>query len=125
MGFEDWGDESRFNWKALLIAIVLISAVICGGYAVYKIVSPDSDQVNVSTPATLSKPIVNATSAVVGNTIQITTTLSDGLDGVQVFFYENDISIGSAYTGSGGTAIFNRVVNSPGSYVYHAECVHP
>jgi hypothetical protein len=125
MGFEDWGDESRFNWKALLIALLLISAIIGGGYAVYKIVSPDSDPVNVSTPATLSKPTVNATSAVVGNTIQITVKLSDSLDGVQVFFYENDINIGSAYTGSGGTAIFNRVVSAPGTYVYHADCIHP
>lgn len=125
MNYENWGDESRFNWKRLLLIVLIVSLTVSVAFAVYKITSPNSDPVNVSTPATLDKPSVNATSAVTGDTIQITTHLSDNMDGVQVFFYENDVSIGSSYTGSGGTAIFNRVVSTPGTYVYKADCVHP
>lgn len=125
MNAEDWGDENHFPIKKAILVILLIAALVGSAFAVYKITSPPSDPVNISTPATLSKPTLNATSGVPGNTIQITTTLSDGLDGIQVFFYENDIAIGSAYTGSGGIAIFNRVVSSTGTFVYKADCMHP
>ena len=122
---EDWGNENPIPWKKIVLVVLLIGVIVGSAFAVYKITSPDSDPVVVATPATLSKPTVNATTAVTGDTIQISTTLSDALDGQQVFFYENDVNIGSAYTGSGGTAIFNRVVNTPGTYVYKADCMHP
>lgn len=122
---ENWGDENRFPWRKIILVVLVIGVLVGTAFAVYKITSPDSDPVVVTTPATLSKPSVNATSAVTGDTIQISTTLSDGLDGQQVFFYENDVNIGSAYTGSGGIAIFNRVVASAGTYVYKADCMHP
>lgn len=66
-----------------------------------------------------------ATSAVTGDTIQLTTQLSDSAEGLQVFFYENDAEIGSAYTDSTGTAIYNRVNIPVGNYIYHATCMHP
>lgn len=122
---EDWGNDNPLPWRKIVLVVLLIGAIVGSAFAVYKITSPDSDPVDVTTPATLSKPTMNATSAVVGDTIQISTTLSDGLDGQQVFFYENSVNVGSAYTGSGGTAIFNRVVNTAGTYVYKADCVHP
>lgn len=125
MKMEDWGDEQRFSWRKIILVVLIISVAVGTVFAVYKITSPDSDPVTVSTPATLSKPIVNGTSVVTGDTIQVSTVLSDAMNGVQVFFYENDVNIGFAYTGSGGIAIINRVVNTPGTYVYHADCVHP
>jgi hypothetical protein len=121
---EDWG-ETSFPWKKVILVILLVGAIVGTVVAVYKITSPDSDPVIVTTPATLTKPSVNATLAVSGDTIQITTTLSDSAEGLQVFFYENDLSIGSAYTNSAGQAIMNRVVNSPGTYIYLAEFMHP
>lgn len=122
---EDWGDEQRFPLKKAILVILLVGALVGSAFAVYKITSPPSPEVVITTPATLSAPTVNATSGVVGDTIQISTTLSDAMDGLQVFFYENGASIGSAYTGSGGIAIFNRVVNAAGNYTYTADCMHP
>lgn len=125
MKTENWGDENQIPFRKIILVILLIACIVGTAFAVYKITSPPSDPVVITTPATLSKPSVNATTGVIGDTIQISTTLSDATDGIQVFFYENDLSIGSAYTGSGGTAIFNRVVGSPGTYIYKADCVHP
>lgn len=122
---ENWEDENGFNFKRLLLVVLLIAVVVGTAFAVYKITSPDSDPVVVNEPTTLSKPIVNATTAVTGDTIQITTTLQDHAEGVQVFFYENDNTIGSSYTNSAGEAIFNRLVTVTGTYIYHADCVHP
>ena len=111
--------------RRTLLGVALIALLVIGAFAVYKITSDDSEPVEVVEPATLSQPSVNATTAVPSDTIQITTTLSDGAEGLQVFFYENDAQIGSAYTNSEGTAIFNRVVSAIGTYVYHCECTHP
>ena len=125
VNIENWGDENPFPWRKIFLVVLVIGVLVGTAFAVYKITSPDSDPVVVTTPATLSKPTVNATTATTGDTIQISVTLSDALDGQQVFFYENDVSIGSAYTGSGGIAIFNRVVSTPGTYIYKADCMHP
>lgn len=125
MPFENWETDHKVS-KGLVIALITIAIISIGtAYATYKIISPDSDVVTSTAPATLSKPTVNGTSIIPGETIQITTTLSDSTDNLQVFFYENNVSIGSAYTNSAGQAIYNRVVNSVGSFVYSADTIHP
>ena len=126
MPFEDWEADHKLSKRTLIvIALVAILALAGTAVAVYKIVSPPSDPVVVATPATLSKPTVNATSAVEGDTIHITTTLSDAFQGLQVFFYENNVQIGSDYTNDQGLASYDRVINNAGTFVYTAECMHP
>ena len=126
MPFESWeGDNGLSKTTIIILAMILFIASVAGVYAVYNIVSPPSDTVTVDAPATLTKPTLNATSATIGQIIQITTTLSDGAEGLQVWFYENDQQIGSAYTNDQGTAIYNRAMNSAGSFVFRAECIHP
>ena len=128
MPFEDWeGDQKTSIIKWIIFGLILL--LVCSGSAVaiYRIVSPPSDPVVVTTPATLSKPTVSATSAVVGDTITITTQLSDGLAGVQVFFYENSSTnpLGSDYTNDLGQASYNKTFTSAGTYTFYADCVHP
>ena len=126
MPFEDWeGDNKTSITKWIILIAILAVALIGTVYAVYQITSPNSDTVTVTTPAILSKPIVSATTATVGQTITVTTTLSDSLDGVQVFFYENGNQIGSDYTDDTGTATYTRGLNIAGTYTYYAECIHP
>lgn len=124
--FEDWETDNRPSIKLLSIIAVVILVVAAGSaVAIYKIVSDPSPEVVVTVPAELSAPSVNATAAVIGDTIQLTTTLSDSAEGLQVFFLENMVQIGSAYTNSLGQAIFNRVMNTAGNYTFTAECTHP
>jgi hypothetical protein len=126
MPFENWEADHKLGPAAIIIlTLILIVMIATTAYAVYKITSPPSDPVVVSLPSELSKPTVNATAAVIGETIQITTTLNDGVEGLQVFFYENDVNIGSAYTNSQGEAIINRVINNAGTFIYVADCIHP
>jgi hypothetical protein len=125
MPFENWEADHKLGPAAIAIALILIIVIAAGSaYAVYKITSAPSDPVTVTESATLSKPTLNATTAVIGDTLQITTTLSDLAEGVQVFFYENQVSIGSAYTNSEGEAILNRVLSNTGTYTYIADCIH-
>jgi D-alanyl-D-alanine carboxypeptidase len=124
---EDWGDEEgRFKLpiKKLIIVALCILAVSIPAYAVYRITSPASDPVTVNTPATLSKPTVNATTAIIGDTLQVTTVLSDHLSGQQVIFFLNDVQIGETTTDSNGQAIFNHVATTPGTYIFVAKCIH-
>lgn len=118
-------DERQVNWKRLLLIILVIGVLVGSAFAVYKITSPPSDPVHVTTPATLSKPTVNATTAVVGNTLHISTQLSDKAQGVQVFFYQNNTAIGSDYTNDQGIATYDYVLAATGTYVYKADCIHP
>lgn len=128
MPFENWEEDHKLKPKAI-IAILLIASIAIAGtaFAVYKITSPPSAPIIVTTPSTLNAPTLNATTATVGDTVQITTTLSDGAEGLQVFFYKNGTvgAIGSAYTNSQGQVIFNYGLGEVGTYVFTAECVHP
>lgn len=122
---EDWDEEGfKFPVKKILIITLCILAVSIPAYAVYKITSPASDPVVVNTPATLSKPTVNSTTAIIGDIIQISVALSDLSPGQQITFFQNDIQIGTATTDSNGQAIFNQVLTTAGTYTYHATCIH-
>jgi hypothetical protein len=126
MPFENWeSDNKRSPALIVVLALVVCLAVAGTAYAVYKITSPVSEPVVVVAPATLSKPVLNATTISTGETVQITTTLSDARPAVEVFFYQNNTAIGSAYTNSQGTAIYNRALTTVGNYVFTADCIHP
>lgn len=126
MPFESWEQDNKKSPAMIaVLALIAILAIAGSAVAVYKIISPASDPVVVTPPSTLSKPTFNATSAVVGETLQITTTLSDKTPAVEVFFYQNNVPIGSSYTNNEGVAIFNRLLTTTGSFIYTAECVHP
>lgn len=126
MPFEDWeSDNKTSNLKWIIITIIALVTLSGIAVAAYQIVSPPSDPVPVTTAAKLSKPQVNATSAVVGDVLQISVTLSDGAEGVQVWFRENGTDIGSDYTNDVGTATYNRVLTVAGTFTYDAHCIHP
>jgi hypothetical protein len=122
---EDWDEEGfKIPVKKILLVILCILAVSIPAYAVYKIVSPDSDPAIINTPATLSKPTHNATEAIIGDTIQITVDLSDQSPGQQITFFQNDQQIGTATTDSNGQAILNHVATTAGTYIFKAWCIH-
>lgn len=123
---EKWDDdtEREFPTRKIIIAVLLIACIAVPVGAVYKILSPPSDTVIVTEPATLSKPTVNATNAIPADKLVISTTLSDGAPGVQVFFYENNLQIGSASTDSNGVATYQHTISSIGNKTYTADCIH-
>lgn len=111
-----------------IVLLIIIVASVGTVYAVYKITSPPSLPVTVNTIATLSAPNVNGTVLVVGDTLQLSSTLSDAALGVQVFFYETGSTtpLGSALTNSNGEAILNVLMSQPKSTVtYYADAIHP
>lgn len=127
MPFEDeFSNASGPAKKTVIICMVALLLVVGVAYAAYKIVSPPSPAVHVGTAATLTAPTVNGTSLVLGDTLQLTTTISDHIQNVQVFFYRNDstIALGSSFTDSNGQAILNAPMNVAGDFVFTADCVH-
>ena len=125
MPTEEWNDQINFPLKKLLI-IALIA--ILGGavaYSAIRIWSPPSAPVNVSNPPTISTPALNGTVLYTGETVQVTVHLSTNQSQQQIFFYENNNPIGSAFTDSNGQAIINRQLTTPGSYVYNASWISP
>ena len=128
MPFENWEEDNgliatlkRNPKKFLVIFLVGILACASIGYGLMRIWSPDSDPVTVADAPELSKPVLNATSLYIGETLQIAVTLNTGAEGVQVFFYENDTVLGSDYTDDTGTALYNRMVSQADTYVYKAS----
>ena len=125
MNYEDWDDGNSFSIKRLLL-IMLIIGLLVGvpiAIAAYKIFSPPGQPVTVSDVPELTAPTFNATSLFTGETLQITVSITPATDGVQIFFYQNDSNIGSAYTNSNGDAILNKVMTSPGTYIFDADAV--
>ena len=136
---EDWGDNEenfiqrlmrKFSVKQwLIIGFIVIFSVTSIAYAAIKITSPASNPVNVNTTPTLSQPTTNTTNCYIGDTIQITETISPTMEGQQIFFYANvttnakGTTLGSAYTNSDGVAILNTVVNTAGTYVYVCDAI--
>jgi len=112
MPFENWEEDNgvistlKRNPNKFLV-IFLVGILVCASvsYGLMRIWSPDSDPVEVVGTPELSKPVLNATSLYIGETLQIAVTLDTGAEGVQVFFYENDTNLGSDYTDDTGTAI--------------------
>lgn len=124
---EEFNGNHSLPGKAIVIGLIALVFVASIAFAAYKIISPPSNPVTVGTPATISPPSVNATSLIVGDTLQLTTTISSHTPGVQVFFYSSASAsaLGSSFTDSNGQAIFNAVQNTPGTFTFTADCVHP
>lgn len=125
MPFESWDeDQNKTPLKKILIAIALVLLIAVPVGAVYKITSAPSDPLPVTETATLTKPTYNATTAIVGDKVLITSTLSDHTAGVQVFFYENSNQIGNAYTDSNGVANYLHTLTSVGNKIFVTDCIH-
>ncbi len=124
---EEFGKSSGPALKTVAIIMVCLIAFVGVAYAAYKLTSPPSQPVSVVPPASLSAPTVNGTSLVLGDTLQLTTTLSDKANNVQVFFYNNAsaVSLGSAFTDSNGQAIINVPMSTAGNFTFTADCYHP
>jgi hypothetical protein len=128
MPFENWESDNSHQANPTRIIIIALALILCIAIpvgAVYKITSAPSDPVEVTAPADLTKVSTNATQAIPGDKLVLSTTLTDGLSNVQVFFYENDVSIGSAYTDSNGIATLTHTLVSTGTKIYLADCIHP
>lgn len=123
MPFENWEDTHQINKKKMFLIIILIVALIGTAIAAIKIISPDSGPVEVFDKPELSAPTFNATSLFKTDTLQITVKIIPTMEAVQVFFYENETQIGSAYTDSNGEAILNRVMNTIGAFVYYCDAI--
>lgn len=65
----------------------------------------------------------NATSAYVGDTIELTAILSDNANGETVYFYENENPIGTVGT-LDGYAVLNHILTVEGNIQFTAECMH-
>jgi len=129
MPFENWEADSKTSKAklAIILLVIVIAAVLCFKVvdAVYHITSPPSPAVTVTEPATLSLPTVSSTAVTVGETVTISSTLSDGAEGVQVSFFENGSLIGNDFTDDTGTATYNRIMTGAGSFTYVCDCIHP
>lgn len=108
---------------ALLVVAVIVS--ISCVYAFYVITSQHSPDVVVGDKATLSAPTVSSIAINVGDNLTLTTTLSDGLSGVNVtFFNQNDVVVGTAVTDSAGVATLT--IQPPlGTWSFYAQAEHP
>lgn len=125
MPFENWDeDQQKSPARKIIIALAIVLLIAIPVGAVYKITSQPSDPLPVTEAATLSKPTYNATQAIVGDKVLITSTLSDHASNVQVFFYENSLQIGSAYTDSNGVANYLHTLTSTGDKVFLTDCIH-
>lgn len=124
---EEFGQHSGPAKKTVIILLIAVLCLSGVAYAAYKITSPPSQPVTVGTPATIAAPTVNGTSLVLGDTLQLTTSISDKAANVQVFFYSNasTVALGSAYTDSNGQAILNVPMTTAGVFVFTADCIHP
>lgn len=123
--FQDEETENKLPVKKIILIVALVLCIAVPAGAIYKMTAPASDPVIVTEPTGLSKVAVNATAAVVGDTIRLSTTVGDHQSGIEIFFYQNDISIGSSFTNSEGTAIYEKIVNTAGNYIFTADGIHP
>jgi len=110
---------------AALLAGLLVLCLVGVVAATYLMTSPESDDVTVSTQATLSKVTVSTISVTVGDSLTLSTTVSDHTSGLTVtFFNNNDVSVGTATTDSSGTA--SLTLQPPeGVWSFYATATHP
>lgn len=128
--------------KALLVFVavaVFAASLITVAVAAYTMTAPTSDPSTTNptpspsptpspTPvpqATMSKVTVTPSVAYIGETKQVTTTVSDLTPGITVTFYNNDdVAVGAAITNAQGTATIT--IQEPiGTWTYYATAVHP
>jgi len=115
----------------LIALVATMSTVLAAGYL---IVSPASDQLTVNPKptdpdpdpeATLSKVKLNVNTITEGDTVTLTTLLSDKTQGLKVVFYDQDDNkVGEANTNVDGRACIT-ITPTAGTYTYYATCMHP
>jgi hypothetical protein len=108
------------------IAILLLVVLLIGvASAVYIMQAPMSSDVVVTGQATLSKVSVSSILITAGDSLTLSTTVSDHTQGITVtFFNQNDVSVGTAVTGPTGTATLT--IQPPvGTWSFYATATHP
>lgn len=112
----------------ILVAVALFALVATVAAAGYLMISPSSDDVTVNPlpiKATLSKPALSDTILTVGDSLTLTTTVSDATAGITVsFFNQNDVEVGTAVTDATGTATIT-ITPPEGTWSFYATATHP
>jgi hypothetical protein len=127
--------------KTILFAAIIITALvtITTVAALYTMRAPNSPDVVIDPEATptptptatlppeaeLSQVQPSVTSATVGDSITLSTTVSDHLAGITVTFYnQNDVAVGAAVTNSAGIASIS-IMPPEGTWSFYATGTHP
>lgn len=112
----------------IIIAVVALALVAGIATAAYVMTAPMSDDITVNppgSPATLSKVTSSAYTLTAGETITLTTTVSDGTQGINVtFLNQNGVSVGTAVTDESGTASVT-ITPPEGTWSFYATATHP
>ena len=133
--------ESSTKKKTIILAILITLIVVASisvVIAAYTMTSPVSDPLIVNptpTPAptpsptpvplaSLSKVATSVTTLYIGNTVVLSTTVSDSTAGIVVnFFNQNNAAVGTATTNAEGLA--STTITPPlGTWTYYATASH-
>ena len=110
------------------VALTLIILLVCAetALAVYVMTAPQSVDVTVNPAlASLSQVTVSSTVITVGDSLTLSTTVSDHTAGLTVTFYnQNNIEVGTATTNSAGTATLT-IQPPEGTWSFYASANHP
>lgn len=117
--------------EAIICALLLVVIVGCVA-ATYIMTSPSSPDVTVNpsptpTPqqATLSAVTASPLILTVGDTLTLSTTVSDATAGLTVTFYnQNNVAVGQAATNIQGTATL-QIQPPEGTWSFYATATHP
>ena len=123
--------------KAAIIIAVVTTLIVAGvALAAYTMTSPSSDPLTVTDPtpspsptpppvdATLSKVTLSVTTITVGESVTLSTTVSDATPDLTVTFFNNGAGIvGTAITNA--TGIASLTITPPlGTWTYYATAQH-
>lgn len=116
---------------ALVVLTLTVVGAVVASYLMTAPMSPDVDVNPSPTPtaapvqATLSQVTVSSLSITVGDTLTLTTTVSDGAPGLTVTFYnQNGNVVGSINTDSTGVASLT-IIPPEGTWSFYATATHP
>lgn len=112
----------------ILIAVLALALVVGIAAAAYVMTAPMSDDITVNPPgtqATLSKVTSSTYTLTEGASITLSTTVSDGTQGINVtFLNQNGVSVGTAVTDNTGTASVT-ITPPEGTWSFYATATHP
>lgn len=112
----------------IIIAVVALALVVGIAAAAYVMTAPMSDDITVNppgAPATLSKVTSSTYTLTEGESITLSTTVSDGTQGINVtFLNQNGVSVGTAITDATGVATLT-ITPPEGTWSFYATATHP
>ena len=112
--------------KNVVLAIILAAILVTAGVALAAyLITSNTVNVTVLTQATMTLQ-ANSTSLTVGDTVQLTATLSDGAasSGLAVTFLDGATTLATVNADTSGVAVY-AYAPAAGSYVYTATATHP